>query len=127
MPNMSDSGNAWRKFHAVPRLYPLRSLVLYFVCLIRVETEGLLDYQGRWGSFPLYDETFAQSYSVSINKRAVSYKCGFGECDLVPAFGTGEHPYLQLYLVPVFGSREDANVPSFRFLVPGDIRRNHPF
>ena len=26
-----DNGNEWRKFRAVPRLYPLRSLVLYFV------------------------------------------------------------------------------------------------
>ena len=26
-----DSGNEWRKFRAVPRLHPLRSLVLYFV------------------------------------------------------------------------------------------------
>ena len=38
-----DNGNEWRKFRAVPHLYPLRSLVLYF-CLIRVETETLLDY-----------------------------------------------------------------------------------
>ena len=26
-----DNGNDWRKFRAVPRSYPLRSLVLYFV------------------------------------------------------------------------------------------------
>ena len=26
-----DNGNEWRKFCAVPRLYPLRALVLYFV------------------------------------------------------------------------------------------------
>ena len=26
-----DNGNEWRKFLAVPRLYPLRSLGLYFV------------------------------------------------------------------------------------------------
>ena len=32
-------------------------------------------------------------------------------CTIVPVFGTGEHP----------------NVPSFRFLVPGNIRQNHPF
>ena len=42
------------------------------------------------------------------NKRAVSQKGGFGECARVPVFGTGEHP----------------NVPSFRLLVPGSIRMN---
>ena len=40
------------------------------------------------------------------NKRAVSWKGGFGERALVPVFGTGQNP----------------NVPSFRFLVPGNIR-----
>ena len=33
------------------------------------------------------------------------------KCTLVPVFGTGEHP----------------NIPSFRFLVPGNIRQTHPF
>ena len=36
---------------------------------------------------------------------------GTSACTLVPVFGTGEHP----------------NVPSFRFLVPGNIRQNHSF
>ena len=36
--------------------------------------------------------------------------CGFGECTFAPDFGAGEHP----------------NVPSFRFLVPGNIRQSHP-
>ena len=36
------------------------------LCLIGVETEGLLDYQGRAGIiFPLHGGTFAQSCSVS--------------------------------------------------------------
>ena len=43
-----DNGNDWRKFRAVPRLYPLRSFCCV-LCLIEVETEGLLDYQGRAG------------------------------------------------------------------------------
>ena len=30
-------------------------------------------------------------------------------------------------LVPVCGTREHPNVPSFRFLVPGNIGQNHPF
>ena len=30
-PGVPDDGNDWRKFRAVPRSYPLRSLVLYFV------------------------------------------------------------------------------------------------
>ena len=38
------------------------------LCLIRVETEGLLDFKGRGrGSFPLYGGTFARSYSVPIH------------------------------------------------------------
>ena len=36
--------------------------------------------------------------------------------------GTCEHT-----LVPVFVPGEHPNVPSFRFLVPGNIRQNHPF
>ena len=36
----------------------------FVLCLMRVETEGLLDYQGR-GSFPLCRGTLAWSYSVS--------------------------------------------------------------
>ena len=38
-----DNGNGWRKFRAVPRLYPLRSLVLVLRFI------GLLDNQGRAG------------------------------------------------------------------------------
>ena len=53
-----DNGNDWRKFRALPRLDPIASP--YFVlCLIGVETEGLLDYQGR-GTFLLYGGTFAR-------------------------------------------------------------------
>ena len=42
---MPDNGNEWRKFRAIPRLRPLR----FVLCLIRVETEGLLDFEGRVG------------------------------------------------------------------------------
>ena len=45
---VSDNGNDWRKFRAVPLSYPLRPLIVYFV-LIGVETEGLLDCQGKAG------------------------------------------------------------------------------
>ena len=43
-----DNGNEWRKFRVVPRSHPLRPLVFYCV-FVGVETEGLLDYQGRAG------------------------------------------------------------------------------
>ena len=52
MPNMTgrpgvpDNGNECRKFSAVPRFHPLRSPYVV-LCLIGVETEGVLDYQGR--------------------------------------------------------------------------------
>ena len=35
-----------RKFRIAPRLHPLHPLVLYY-CFKGVETEGILDYQGR--------------------------------------------------------------------------------
>ena len=43
-----DNGNDWRKFRAVPRSYPLRSLV-FVLRLIGLETKNVLDYQGRAG------------------------------------------------------------------------------
>ena len=46
---MPDNGNEWGKFRVVPRSHPSRPLFA-FCCFIRVETEGLLDYQGRAGS-----------------------------------------------------------------------------
>ena len=59
------------------------------------------------------------------NKRAVSKKGGFGECALVPALLPGN---IQMYPRSGFWYwRNTLNVPSFRFLVPGNIRRNHPF
>ena len=53
MPNVIGrpdfgSGNEWRKFRVVPRSHHLRSLV-FVLCLIALETEGLLDNQGRAG------------------------------------------------------------------------------
>ena len=45
--------------------------------LVRVETEGLLDFQGTGGcSLPLYGGAFARSYSVSIR--------GGGTCESAP-------------------------------------------
>ena len=43
-----DNGNDRRKFRVVPSLAPLAS-PCFVLCLIGVETEGLLDYQGRAG------------------------------------------------------------------------------
>ena len=43
-----DNGNEWRKFRAVPRSYPI-AFPCFVLCLIGVETEGLLDYQGMAG------------------------------------------------------------------------------
>ena len=54
-----DNANDWRKS------FPPLASPCFVLCLIRVETEGLLDYQGRAGIIPLYGGTFAQSYSVS--------------------------------------------------------------
>ena len=52
---------------------------------------------------------------------------GFGKCTLVPVFGTGEHPNVPSFRF--FGAGEHPNVPAFRFLVPKSIHPfgNHPF
>ena len=50
-------------------LAPLAS-PCFLLCLIGVETEGLLDYQGRAGDHFPYGGTFARSYSVSRLKSA---------------------------------------------------------
>ena len=50
-----------RRTSLVPLAFPC-----FVLCLIGVDTEGLLDYQGRAGSISiLYGETFVRSYSVS--------------------------------------------------------------
>ena len=43
-----DNGNEWRKFRVVPHSYPLRPLSCTLFNM-GVETQGLLDYQGRAG------------------------------------------------------------------------------
>ena len=43
---LPEKGNAWTKFRGVPRTPASPRFVL---CFIGVETEGLLDYQGRAG------------------------------------------------------------------------------
>ena len=50
---------------------------------------------------------------------------GFDECALVPV--VWYRVTSQCALVPVFGIGERPHVPSFRLLVQGNIRQNHPF
>ena len=52
---------------SAPYLARTPCVPLFVHSLVGVETEGLLDYQGGRGSFPLYGGTFARSYSVSIS------------------------------------------------------------
>ena len=42
------------------------------------EKEGLLDYQGGWGSFPLYGGTFPRSYSVLTCHPHLEFHPNFG-------------------------------------------------
>ena len=49
-----------RRTSLVPLAFPC-----FVYCLIGVDKEGLLDYQGGRGSCALYGGTFARSYSVS--------------------------------------------------------------
>ena len=58
----------WRKFRAVPRLYPLRSLVCTLFNKGRSRRAFRLPGAGG-GSFPLCSDTSARSYSVSICVR----------------------------------------------------------
>ena len=65
MTGVLDNGNEWRKFRAVPRLYPLRSLV----CTLfnKGGIRGAFRLPGAGGDhFHCTVETFARSYSVSI-------------------------------------------------------------
>ena len=56
---MEMNGGSSAPYLAAPLAFPC-----FVPCLIGVETEGFLDYQGRAGSFPLYGGTFVRSYSV---------------------------------------------------------------
>ena len=62
-----DNGNEWRKFRAIPRLYPLRSLV----CTLSNKggSRGALDYQGRAGIISI----------VRWNLRPVIFGVDFSE------------------------------------------------
>ena len=63
---MPDNSNEWRKFRAIPQLYPFRSLALHFV-LTGLETGRAFRIPGAGGeSFPLCSGTFARSYSVKV-------------------------------------------------------------
>ena len=72
MPNMNDwttgvqdNGNEWIwKFRVVDRSHPLRPLS-YGTCLVGVETEGLLDFQGRAGIISIVLWNLCPVYSVS--------------------------------------------------------------
>ena len=61
-----DNGNFWRKFRAVPRLYPLRSLVCTWIN--KVGSGGAFRLPGGGaGIVSVVRGTFARSYSVSSN------------------------------------------------------------
>ena len=67
---------------SAPYLVRTPCVPLFVLCFMGVETEGLLDYQGGWGSFPLYGGTFARSYSVSIFK--IQELSGIPACENPP-------------------------------------------
>ena len=76
-----DNGNEWRKFRAVPRLYPLRSLFVH--CLTRVEAEGLLDYQGRAGIISIVRWNLRPViFGVGIRQIQVNFQRKFSSLDL---------------------------------------------
>ena len=54
--------------------------------------------------------SFVKGWFWRMYLRAGFWYQEASECTFVPVFGTGEHP----------------NVPWYRFLVPGNIRQNHP-
>ena len=71
-------------------LAPLASRC-FVLCLLRVETEGLLDYQGRAG-IKLYGGTIARSYSVAtIGTRAPLRKHTTVESAVVSKLITDRH------------------------------------
>ena len=71
-----DNGNEWRKLRAVPRLYPLRSLV----CTLfnKGGSRGAFRLQGAGGdhfdcTVEVHRGTFARSYSVSIDVGDIEF------------------------------------------------------
>ena len=60
------------------------------------------------------------------DKRAVSFKGGFGECALVPVFRSGG-TCASVPSFRFFVPGEHLNVPSFRSSFWGNVRQNHPF
>ena len=64
-----DNGNDWRKFRVRPRA-PLTS-PCFVLCLVGVETEGLLGHQGRAGDHFHCTVDLTRSYSVSILRPQV--------------------------------------------------------
>ena len=77
---LDDRGTGqWKWMEEVPRCTSLVPIAFpcCLRCLIGVETERLLDYEGRaGGSFPLYGGTFARSYSVSKKGTGFVYRAG---------------------------------------------------
>ena len=76
---------------------------------------GVLDSQNcllpSWAVFE--EETKGWFHKRAVLANVPSFRFwyrGTSECTFIPCFGTGEHP----------------KVPSFRFLVLGNIRQNHP-
>ena len=73
-----DNGNEGRKFRAVPRPYPLHSLVC--TLFTKGGSRGLLDYQGRagiisivrWNLRPVifvYIHTYIHTFGVEVRPR----------------------------------------------------------
>ena len=72
MTGVSDNGNEWSKFRAVPRSYPLRPL--FSTLFNRGGNRRVFRLPGAGGgSFPLCCGTFARLYSVST-KEAKKFK-----------------------------------------------------
>ena len=81
VPNMTGRPGCWTmeviRGSSVSYLACTPCVPFFVLCLIGVEAEGLLDYQGRAGSFPLYGGTFARSYSVSKKVSKIIFKTFF--------------------------------------------------
>ena len=117
-----DNGNEWRKFRAVPRLYPLRSLVCTLFNKGGSRRAFRLPGAGG-GSFPLSGGTFARSYSVSKTRFWPPPETGKRNWKLPPKPVFEQFPYFSVvFFFCLGGGGQNLYFPSLSYFGP-EVRK----